>query len=288
MAICIHNSTIPDSFIDGLHYNQAGYARHKCPNCAYQVALTIGGEAGNQEGFDSLFEEIQKETCQHGNTAPVSLISQWYYSQGGAGRHKCAICAFADGLRHAFSHSRPPQTTQPANLHTIPFPVIGYSNRDQFRRAVIDLFFQEAPGTGRGPNSSKYYYIVEDIQSLGRITLRRPAFLHYGFDFLVCLDGHNFNPNGRFRDYPSHPDIIQDLELKLNENPANYRIIFNVLEQIFNCSVSNILQLPTAAFSTGLHPRIIYGLMKWLFVEQDIRYWNYSGRNSLWSGIPRP
>ena len=26
--------------------------------------------------------------------------------------------------------------------------------------------------------------------------------------------------------------------------------------------------------------------IKWLFIEQDIRYWNYSGRNMTWSIIP--
>lgn len=25
--------------------------------------------------------------------------------------------------------------------------------------------------------------------------------------------------------------------------------------------------------------------LKWLFIEQDIRYWNYSGRDMLWKGI---
>lgn len=26
--------------------------------------------------------------------------------------------------------------------------------------------------------------------------------------------------------------------------------------------------------------------IKWLFIEQDIRYWNYSGRNMTWGIVP--
>jgi hypothetical protein len=26
--------------------------------------------------------------------------------------------------------------------------------------------------------------------------------------------------------------------------------------------------------------------IKWLFIEQDIRYWNYSGRNMTWGLVP--
>jgi hypothetical protein len=33
---------------------------------------------------------------------------------------------------------------------------------------------------------------------------------------------------------------------------------------------------------------MIIKTIKWLFIEQDIRYWNYSGRDMLWSGVPKP
>jgi len=33
---------------------------------------------------------------------------------------------------------------------------------------------------------------------------------------------------------------------------------------------------------------LILGVVKWLFIEQDVRYWNYSGRAMLFSGFPKP
>ena len=31
---------------------------------------------------------------------------------------------------------------------------------------------------------------------------------------------------------------------------------------------------------------MILKVFKWLFIEQEIRYWNYSGRDMLWQGVP--
>ena len=41
-------------------------------------------------------------------------------------------------------------------------------------------------------------------------------------------------------------------------------------------------------FSAGLPADHILKTIKWLFIEQDIRYWNYSGRNMTWGIVPNP
>ena len=38
----------------------------------------------------------------------------------------------------------------------------------------------------------------------------------------------------------------------------------------------------------GLNVELLVKVLKWLFIEQDIRCWNYSGREMLWAGLPRP
>lgn len=35
--------------------------------------------------------------CSHGNSAPNSVIAGWPECQAGEGRHKCAVCAYAEG-----------------------------------------------------------------------------------------------------------------------------------------------------------------------------------------------
>ena len=38
-------------------------------------------------------------------------------------------------------------------------------------------------------------------------------------------------------------------------------------------------------FNSGYSPELILKLVKWLFIEQDIRDWNTSGRAMLMNGI---
>lgn len=38
-------------------------------------------------------------------------------------------------------------------------------------------------------------------------------------------------------------------------------------------------------FVSGYSSELIIKTLKWLFIKQDIRYWNYSGRDMLWDGI---
>ena len=48
-----------------------------------------------------------------------------------------------------------------------------------------------------------------------RIFLRRPANLHNGFDFLVCVENTNFSDEGkRKRNFPKHDEIVNDLLMK--------------------------------------------------------------------------
>ena len=37
------------------------------------------------------------ETCDHGNQAPRDMLAELPMSQAGTGRHKCAVCAYAEG-----------------------------------------------------------------------------------------------------------------------------------------------------------------------------------------------
>lgn len=126
---------------------------------------------------------------------------------------------------------------------------------------------------------------VETLNDQRRIYLRRPTFLHNSFDFVVCVEGINFNPAGRRRNYPTHDDILNDLKEKYNKNPKKYEYIYEALNAIYSCSYIDLEPLNSISFKSRFPCVLIIKTLKWLFIEQDIHYWNYSGRDMLWKGI---
>lgn len=159
-----------------------------------------------------------------------------------------------------------------------------YGDRNKVRMAVVNELSKEEPGKGKDQLASRYTYYVETLSDGNRVYLRRPANLHNGFDFIICVENYNFSPTGRKRNYPKHDDIIADLKSKKAEDESGYMKLFSVLEDVYNCK--NIRNKDMIIdFTSGYSSELIIKTLKWLFIEQDIRYWNYSGRDMLWSGI---
>ena len=159
--------------------------------------------------------------------------------------------------------------------------------RNEVRMRVIDCLASEAPGTGRKTQASKYIYYVETLRSGDRVYLQRPANLHNGFDFLVCVEHANYaKPGERRRNYPKHKDLAADLLEKKRRDPAMYARLYVLLKKVYNCQDVADGEMEGIHFEIGLPVDHILKTIKWLFIEQDIRYWNYSGRNMTWSIIP--
>jgi hypothetical protein len=159
-------------------------------------------------------------------------------------------------------------------------------SRNDVRMRVVQKLSEEIAGTGKGDKTSRYTYIVENLSDGKKIYLRRPANLHWGFDFIVCVKGVNFNSNsGRRRNYPSHLDIIKDLKAKASQNSSAYKSLFALIEQVYNCVDIDFKEANNLGYSNGFSCEMILAVLKWLFIEQDIRYWNYSGRDMLWDSI---
>ena len=81
-------------------------------------------------------------------------------------------------------------------------------------------------------------------------------------------------------------DIEKDLELKKAENPEEYAKLYDVLKKVFECHDVADEELEENVFETGYPVDHIVKATKWLFIEQDIRYWNYSGRGMTWGLVP--
>lgn len=161
--------------------------------------------------------------------------------------------------------------------------------RQDVRMRVVNKLALEQPGTDVEYGTSRYIYYVEQLDSGNRVYLQRPANLHNGFDFLVCVENTNYAPEGqRRRNYPKHNDFATDLQQKKQENPQMYAQLYNLLLKVYNCHDVTDDEFVGIEFETGYPTDHIVKVMKWLFIEQDIRYWNYSGRSMTWSILPKP
>lgn len=159
--------------------------------------------------------------------------------------------------------------------------------RNEVRMRVVDALATEKPGIGKGDDSSKYIYYVEQLNDGNRVYLQRPANLHNGFDFLVCVENTNYAaPGERKRNYPKHDDFKSDLLDKRKENPQMYSKLFKLLRAVYECHDVSEEEIAAVSFKKGYSAEHLVKVIKWLFIEQDIRYWNYSGRNMTWGIVP--
>ncbi len=162
------------------------------------------------------------------------------------------------------------------------------NSRSDYRRTLTELFLNEVHGEAGAP--SVYEYNVETDKAGNRVYLKRPTNLNKGFDFEVRVSNMRFkhvNKNGRVShsNRPSHTNIIEDLAKKKMEEPAQYVILLTLIERIFNCVEIAPQEYNTFTFQQGYPVDMLCKCIKWLFIEQDITYWNWSGRNMLYNGI---
>lgn len=159
-------------------------------------------------------------------------------------------------------------------------------NRSQKRQALISHFLNEEAGKGRGNDASRYQYNVECYDGYG-IFLKRPTQLNKGFDFTVNVQGMFFKKTRKYSN-PSHNDIFEALNYCKSQCPAEYNAVRTAIIAIYQCSDIDLSDI-TAYFldyEGSKHPiQIILLAIKWLFMEQDCAYWNYSGRRMLFEEL---
>jgi len=161
--------------------------------------------------------------------------------------------------------------------------------RNEVRARVIQQFMQEEPGTGNGIDATLYTYYIEKLSDGKRIFLTRPGWLNKQFDFIINVEGINFEKKeGRFRTNPTHKDIFSDLEIKKKRNSDSYKRLYSLLKKIYECKEISKHEYESLMFDVGYPADLILFVIKWYFIEQDIAYWNYSGRAKFMSGIPKP
>ena len=166
---------------------------------------------------------------------------------------------------------------------------INENSRLGYRQSLARIFLTEQPGTDAA--SSKYIYYVEtDSVSGNRVYLIHPANLNKGFDFTIHAENQVFihtNKSNRTRrdDIPSHKNIVDDLLAKKAEDITMFIQLKPLLDKVYQCvSVADDEYAPFQ-FSSGMSVELLFKVIKWLFVEQDITYWNWTGRAMLYNHL---
>ena len=96
-----------------------------------------------------------------------------------------------------------------------------------------------------------------------------------------------FKKHRRYNDL-SHNDIFEALFCRRNECPDEYNAVKEAIVSIYEYDDINLSHINAyfLDFEGTAHPiQIILLAIKWLFMERDCAYWNYSGRRILFEGL---
>lgn len=153
-------------------------------------------------------------------------------------------------------------------------------SRSELRKETVNKFLAEKGGYWEAGKKhvTHYIYYVEKLVDGRRIYLLRPTFLNKGIDFQVWVEKLDGKDNRR----PSHKDVFSDLNLKKKANPRDFIKLMDMIRRVWNCEEPDtVLKNEKITFNTGFSVELLLKILKWLFIEQDITYWNYDGRGML-------
>ncbi len=167
------------------------------------------------------------------------------------------------------------------------------NNRNILRKKILNEFVKERAGEGTKTLASNYKYFVETLEDGKRIYLTRPAFLNKGFDFVIHVEDLVFM-NGK--NHPRHKDILDDIKNKISFVSDDLKgslkdDLYTMIEKVYYCVDVELImenfemtdELPENF--PGYSLEMLLKVIKWFFIEQDICYWNYSGREMFLKGV---
>ena len=127
-----------------------------------------------------------------------------------------------------------------------------------------------------------FWYPVEKLPNGEILYIARPGHKK-NFDFKVnVIPGHGFGDG-------SHQEIAADLRRKRKENQKNFERLLAAITEIYNCSENDVDVLLKKHrglknfFRTGGSIEVLLKILKWLFIMEDIIYWDNEGRAFLFN-----
>ena len=168
---------------------------------------------------------------------------------------------------------------------------VNAQSREEYRKMLIEEFLKESPGSS-STVSEYLYYVDEDSSTGNKIYLKRPAQLNKGMDFEVRVENTQFRYGKHGNkiatgNRPKHEDITKALKEKKTEDPDEFKKLKGLLEKTYTCQPINQSEYQQFTFTKGISVELIFKVLKWLFVEQDITYWNRSGREMFYTDISK-
>src|SRR3989344_509888 len=154
------------------------------------------------------------------------------------------------------------------------------NSRQELMKKTVETFISEKPGYWKDgkKHATRYKYFVENLSDGRRVYLKRPTFLNKGIDFQVWVEKMDGDNDKR----PSHQDVFKDLAIKKDENPNDFPFLRQSIEDVWNCQEPDeVIKKRKMNFKEGFGVELLLKILKWLFIEQDITYWNYDGRGML-------
>jgi len=169
--------------------------------------------------------------------------------------------------------------------HELDFAIPKCKSRKELRRILVSQFVEEQPGKGKRELASKYRYNVETLTDGRRVYILRPAYLNKGFDFTVHVENTVFKKLGT--DLPTHDDIFEDLRAKKSQSNQLWKTLYEGIESVYDLQEPDVIisGISDISFNKGFPLDLILKVIKWFFIEQDMTYWNWSGRAMFMSGV---
>jgi len=174
--------------------------------------------------------------------------------------------------------------------------------RKNLRDQLVDYFKKENPGTGKREESTRHIYCVSNSNN-NIVYLQRPAMLNKGFDFTVnCSNIDFFAPTEknkkRITKTPRHDSLFFPIDFFMHQNNVGFNRLMQAIEQIFLCIDTEIIEndyadifnivinySPIDNINLSIDIKTLLSTIQWLFIEQDITYWNFTGRYMLYKGL---
>jgi hypothetical protein len=146
------------------------------------------------------------------------------------------------------------------------------------RTQVAETWLQEE-------ENSRYRYDVETCKDGKRVYLLRPTWLNKGFDFQINLEGFK----SKSKEAPKHEDLLDDLARKKRESSQDYKKLRKLIDAVYECEEPDeaLKRYSSVKFRSGLPVDTVLKILKWLFIEQDLTYWNNSGRRMFMGAIKK-
>jgi len=152
--------------------------------------------------------------------------------------------------------------------------------RNEIVKKVVDTFIKtEYQKKGKGVS---FLYPVEKLPDDKQLFIVRPGHKK-NFDFKVEVTEEMGLAEG------THTQIALDLRGKRIENQQKFELLLAAISKIYHCSENNVNRLLKThpdiqmAFRTGSEVEVVLKIVKWLFIMEDIVYWDNEGRAFLYN-----